>query len=339
MFRILLLIWFIASPLLCSSTLPQQSSVIPFEPQKNSQDIGAFALPTKSATENPELPSRFVIDRTIAVIYHPEGMVVISSSDLRPSLDGAPKTFKQVLLEKLMVLDAKELKITVTDDDVDKQLATVQKENNLTRQDILNIFKQAGLSIAQAREDLREQQMIQTIIEARTRSKTAVTGKEIEEFYSANPIMQPGSITFCFAFVPFEHYKSKIAQREAIQKSIESGDIGTAVSWMDPITLSFKDIPEDKLFLKDTPIDSIVQAQETSDGIQLLKLVDKVPETVIPLKERERDIMMQFRMERRGKAVAEYHEELLKKARVKYLDPHYAPEEPSIELPPAAPQS
>lgn len=339
-FRLFLLLWFVTCPLFCNTTtLNQQNLEQPLlTNQKVVSESNQFALPftpSSSLPAEPSKPTKYVLDRTLAVIYHPEDIVVISASDLRPSLDGAPKTFKQVLLEKLMVLDARELKITVTEEDVDKQLATVQKENNLTRDDVIAIFKQAGLSVTQAREDLRDQQMIQTVIEARTRSKTAVSAKEIETYYAENPIVQPGNITFCFAFVPFEHYKSKVTQRTAIQKGIESGDINTTAAWMDPITLNLKDVPEDKVFLKDLSSGSIVQAQETEEGVQLLKLIDKVPETVVPLKEREREIMMQFRMDRRGKAIAEYHEELLKKARIKYLDQEYAPKEAIVELPSA----
>lgn len=275
----------------------------------------------------PAQSNKIVLDKTVAVIYHPEEIVVISTSDLRPGLDGAPKTFKQVLLEKLMVLDAKELKITVTEEDVDKQLAAVQKEHNLTRADVLAIFKQAGLSVAQARADLRDQQMIQTIIDARTRSKTAVTAKELEEYCIANPITQPGSITFSFAFVPFEHYKSKAVQREELQKAIQSGSIEQTAFWMDPITLNVQEIPEDKVFLKELTPGTVVQVQENAEGTQLLKLVDRVADSVVPFKEREREIMMQFRMERRAKAIEEYHKDLLQKARIKYIDQEYAPKE------------
>lgn len=291
---------------------------------------GSDAFPLQSTAPQevqPAANNKVVLDKTIAVIYHPEEIVVISTSDLRPGLDGASKTFNQVLLEKLMVLDAKMLKITVTEEDVDKQLATVQKEHNLSRADVLAIFKQAGLSVAQARADLRDQQMIQTIIDARTRSKTAVSAKELEEYCTANPIEQPGSITFSFAFVPFEHYKSKTAQREELQKAIQSGAIAETAFWMDPMTLNIQELPADKVFLKELTPGTVVQVQENAEGTQLLKLVDKIADTVVPFKDREREVMMQFRMERRAKAIEEYHQDLLKKARIKYIDQEYAPKE------------
>lgn len=294
-----------------------------------------YAVPEQPSTKSTTPPTaqpieasqKYPLDKTLAIIYHPEKIEIVTTSDMRPGVDGVPKTFKQVVQEKLMVLDGKELKIEVSDEDVDRYLVSVQKEHNLSREDVLKLFQQAGLTEDQAREDLRNQQLIQMVIDARTRSKTAVTSKDIEAYYAQNPVEIPGEITFALAFAPFEHYKSKDKQRQELKKAIENREIDEAVTWMDPVTLSLKDVPAERAFLKELTPGVITTLEEQSDGTQLIKIITKTPDKIAPLKELEKDITMRLRMERRGQAIAEYQEQLLKQARIKYLDENYRPQE------------
>ena len=67
------------------------------------------------------------MDGTIATAYNPEGNIVVKLSDIIFS-GGKPRTLKDILFEELALRDAKKLHVEVSDEDVDRYLAMLQKQ-------------------------------------------------------------------------------------------------------------------------------------------------------------------------------------------------------------------
>src|SRR5437867_1197347 len=73
----------------------------------------------------------YLLDTIQAVVYSEEGAEIVTKSDIdRPGLDGSFRTLEDVVLERLMYLDAKRFKILPDQDTIDKHLKAVQRENN-----------------------------------------------------------------------------------------------------------------------------------------------------------------------------------------------------------------
>lgn len=71
----------------------------------------------------------YLVDSIKAVVYSEDGTEVVTKSDIdRPGLDGSFRTLDDVVLERLMYLDAKRFKILPDEDTIDKHLKAVQRE-------------------------------------------------------------------------------------------------------------------------------------------------------------------------------------------------------------------
>ena len=96
--------------------------------------------------------SAVTIDTIQAVVFGQGGAQVITRSDVtRPSLSGAPQSLDDLIFERLVFLDAQKYKIVPDEDAVDKYLALVQKENNLTLDQLKEVFASAGYSYEEGR--------------------------------------------------------------------------------------------------------------------------------------------------------------------------------------------
>ena len=71
-----------------------------------------------------------IVNEIVAIVYSIEANEPILLSDLQAGIDGQPKTLKDVVLERLILLDARKYKITVTDEEIDRFLAQLLKQNN-----------------------------------------------------------------------------------------------------------------------------------------------------------------------------------------------------------------
>lgn len=261
---------------------------------------------------------KIVIDKIIAIIYHGDGSSLILQSDLTRGF-GGPKTLDQEISARLMALDAQKLKVTITDAELETQIAQLQKQNNFTADDIKNIFKQDGLTEQEGREELRKNFLVRKIIGYRVEDRISVTTKEVEDDYLKNPSYLPARYTVRQAFIPFIG-SSKSIKKAIIKREIESGSIISSVKWDPQITLNSDQVSLDMLEkIENLDTNSVIILDEASDGITLLQLVNKTDKLLIPLEEKKGDIRMKLMQEQYEIYMKEYEEKLLKEARIKII--------------------
>ena len=213
-----------------------------------------------SAMSNAEgsASKRAMVDKTLAIIYHPEGSIMVLQSDLRPDLSDQVPTLRDVILKELILLDAKKYKITVSEADVDRHLARIQESLKKTREDLAEFFKERGFTFAQAKKELEKGLLIETTVGERVRSKAFVPESEIKKYYEEHPIID---YVIKNAFVPFG-LNSKAITRATVDSQIQSGEILTAIEWSSPLTLRESDIAPEKAYIKELPIGAITKTQE-----------------------------------------------------------------------------
>lgn len=268
---------------------------------------------TKSAND------KIVIDKILAIIYHPEGNSIILQSDLRPSLSGVPKTLNDIIFERLMVLDAENLKIVVTDSDVDRHLALVQKQFKLSKEDTIELFKQIGLTYDKARETLKNDLKIQKVLDYRVKNKVIIDKKKIEEYYDKNPVYEPATFTFVQSFVSFEG-RSPALTKIKIERAIESNEIDKEVVWGETLTLREDQIAQDKAFIKDLVINRPTIVNVFDNGLSLIKLLSKTASKLVPLKDREAEIYNILGQKEFESILQEYKKKLISLAPIKFTN-------------------
>ncbi len=270
-------------------------------------------LSVEQVTNHIESPrGREVVDQVLAIIYHPEGTIVICQSDLRPDLMERVPTLQDAIVKELIILDGKKLQIPFSDSGIDRALARAQESLGTDRAGLIKEFKKQGYSFEEARAELGKTIMIEDVIRARVESKAQVPEKKLKEYHENNPLEFYGLQQ---AFVPFQG-GSKSLTRTLVEREIESGAIKENVAWTDLGTIQGKDFSADKAHIKELPVDSVIIATETDDGLSLLRIVSK---KIVSFEERKQEIVAQLGRDRFMKVQGEYFENLMKQANIKYL--------------------
>lgn len=98
---------------------------------------------------------------------------------LRRTLDG-------MIMDILLEQEGARLKATVSDGDVDEELATIMKTNGLTKAQFEQRLAAQKIPLKELRENLRKKIMRQKIMGQEVGRKVVVTNKEIEDYYKAH---------------------------------------------------------------------------------------------------------------------------------------------------------
>lgn len=261
----------------------------------------------------------YTVDKVLALVYTTEETSLVLQSDLRPGLDGASKALEDVVLERLILADAKRMKVTVSEAEIDRYLAKVEEQHKLTREQTKELFKSMGYSYEEARNQLRNMQMVEQIKDHKVRNKAHVGTKEIEKYYTEHPVYEEASYTITQGFVPFQG-SSRSIKKALVQQALEAHTIDTMTQWTPPVTLKDSDFAPEKVYIKELQPGTVTQVQETDEGISLIQLVSKKPQRLVPLEERTKEIAALLGKSKYETAFEEYKKNLFAFGRIKYTD-------------------
>jgi peptidyl-prolyl cis-trans isomerase SurA len=90
----------------------------------------------------------------------------------------------QTIMEDILAARARELKIELTEAEIDTAFANGKK--NIPEEEFTKALAKRGLTVADMRDGLRGELIGQKVIEREVTSKIAVTDKDITDFYEAN---------------------------------------------------------------------------------------------------------------------------------------------------------
>ncbi len=253
--------------------------------------LGLMIVMTSLYAKDAKIPeSAFDIDTVKAVVFGLGGTQLITHSDiLRPSLSGAPRTMEDLIFERLVFLDAQKFKILSDDEAVDKYLAAVQKENNLTLDQLKEVFASAGYSFQEGREQFKILQTVNSMLDFKIRSQVIVPRKQVEEYYDQNPEVQEASYYLLYGFVPYAVGKQK-AQKRALMYMVKTGKEIRGIEWGEPFWVLHSEVAPEKEFIFSMKPGTISQASDRGDGFEVYQLLENRPERVASLEERYKEI-------------------------------------------------
>lgn len=248
------------------------------------------------------------VDKILAIIYHPNGSHLILQSDLTSSIDQITIPQEEVILRKLIEIDAEIMQVNISDDDIDRLWARRQKELNLTQEQLLEKIK--PYTLEQAREELKKNIILQNMIDYRVRTKIIIDKNDIEKYYKENPIYQEASYTISQSTVEL-NVSSETIKKIKLQKAIESGEIDKLAHWGPAIEIKDSQIAADKAHIKNLNIGDIITFENNSDNsINLIKLISKSEPRLLEYKEREEEIYNLLYQEKFEKIFNEYKDKL-----------------------------
>jgi len=262
-----------------------------------------------------------LVDTIVVTIYGDEGVQIITKSDLeRLSIDGQERTKEDIILERLMFLDAQKMHMVQGDEAVDAYLNNIQREHNMSKDQLEYLFANSGYSFEEAREQLRILYAVNSIIDFKIRSRLIVPEQDVVAYYKGHPVkLQPTyQIQRSFVSLPVDQ-----AEQEAFKKEIEqwcqTGKGDVAPIWDEPFWIEKGDIAEGKKFITTMHVGSCAVSGETAEGIELFKLVGKKEEREQSIEERYREITDILRRPKFEELLADYKKQLRESASIVYL--------------------
>lgn len=286
------------------------------------QEAASAKKKTKKAGEqefrDPALPANaYLIDQIEAVVFAPEGTKVITQSELaRPGLDGRNRTLDDLILERLLLLDALKFKMIPDDETIDKYLANIQRENNLTLDGLKKIFKAAGYSYEEGREQFGMMSIVNQLLDFKIRSRLIVPEKEVIAYYKANPELIEATYFIERAVVPYTFGKTHEQQQEEIELFINHGIGLLNIDWQAPYWMAQSEFAHDKMFIVTLLPGQISAPQAIADGFELFRVKEAKPEHERPLEDRYREIVEVLRKPKYEQLMEEYKKQLFENAAI-----------------------
>jgi hypothetical protein len=261
-----------------------------------------------------------LLDQIEVVIYGQEDVEIITKSDIdRPSLGGGFRTKEDIVFEREVLLDAKKHHLPQDEESIDAYLAQIQREHNMSVQDVENIFISSGYTVEEGRQQMQILQTVNTMLDVKIRSNLIVPRREVEEYYKAHPSVIEATYTLERAFVPQHKKMSPDAQYKVLVKYAQTGKGASGIVWGDAFTINHSDIAENKEFIYTMEPGQISVPEEMTGGFEMFRLVSKTPEMVKSLEESYREIVDILRRPKYEELMENYRQFLLKSASVVYF--------------------
>jgi len=287
--------------------------------KKKSKTFGT----NKKEEGKPQIPNdAYLVDTIEVVIYSEEGSDIIIKSEVeRPSLDGNFRTLNEIITERLMYLDAKRFRMISDDESIEKHLKVVQRENNLSADQLKDIFKAAGYTYEEGKQQFGIMTTIGSMLDFRIRSRLVVPDKDIQAYYDAHPEYEPAAFLVQRAVISIAHSGvSKRVLRSELEEVAEGRKGPDFVEWSEPFWINKTDLAENKMFIADMQNGQISMPVEISGQFEMFRMVERKEERLVPLETRYREISNLLRKPLYEKMFDEYEKNLFDSASIVYMN-------------------
>ncbi len=278
-------------------------------------------LPFFIAAKDAKIPeSALLIDSIQAVVFGQNGTQIITYSDvIRPGLSGVPRTLDDIVFERLVFLDAQKFKINADEDAVDKYLAMIQKENNLTLDQLKDVFASAGYSYQEGREQFKMLQTVNSMLDFKIRSHVIVPRQLVEQYYHEHPVIEEAAYKIQVGFWPYIPGKEE-TQNKALTYMSKTGKAVRDVQWSEPFWVKKGDVAVEKQFIFNLKVgQSSLPNDRGGEGFEIYRLVEKTEERIPTLDERYKEIADTLRKPIYQDLMDRYKQQLFDTSSVMYL--------------------
>lgn len=276
---------------------------------------------TQCADEQVVPPQAFLIDSIQAVVFGQQEPEIVTYSDvMRPSLSGQQRELDELIFERLVFGDAQKFQIMTDEDAVDKYLAMIQKQNNLTLDELKNVFASAGYSYEEGRQQFRLLQTVNSMLDFKIRTQVVVPRAMVEQYYEEHPEITEAKVKVQRGFIPYVEDKRE-QQKRALEYMAKTGKEVRDIQWGDPFELAESEVASDKAFLFELAQGNISQAQDTGIGFEAFRALEVSPRTQATLEDRYKDIAETLRKPIYEELLDNYKKSLMDASSVLYLQP------------------
>lgn len=228
-----------------------------------------------------------LLDQGVIVVSGPVANTMITQSDVfdKLNLDGTriplDHQIKMEIIRQEIIAD----KMPIDETAADKYLASIQKNNNLSLDDLEDLAGQCHRTFAELKQLLSLQYTYDFFLYHKFKAHLVPSDQDVQDYCDQNPDIQPGHCVIEVAFVKFtSENKDEVGKKLANIIAGYESDI--AIEWSDPIRVNIKDIADDKLFIKDMH-EGQIYLIEDKKVFELYRLVEKQAEKIVPVSDRK----------------------------------------------------
>lgn len=244
---------------------------------------------------------------------------------------------KGLIEEKVILHEAIKRGVEVSDMEVTEKIEEFKNQNILSDEDFEKILKEEGMDIHSFRRFIKDKIMSLKLINVNVDSKVVITDKEIKNFYDANKkdfLQSPEKVEVKAIFLKLNKDASLTEITDLKRKVLKIVARLKDGYGFDGLVEEYSDEPirsqEGRLgeFAKGTlvpPLDNKVFSMEkgeisapiwVSEGIYILQLVSKIPESFKPIEEVREDIYKHLYEQKREKLFNEWMRTLWERASI-----------------------
>ena len=132
-----------------------------------------------AAVVNKEIITTFQLDKAVAAERKANQMEDLSEESLKRLQS---QILERMIDEKLLAQRIIELGLTVDERELESAIVDVQKQNNLTREQLINALNDQGMDFPTYRENLKQEITRYKLIGREVNSQVEVTNKQIRDY-------------------------------------------------------------------------------------------------------------------------------------------------------------
>lgn len=214
-----------------------------------------------------------MVVNSIAAIIHVEPMpIVITWRDVEmPSINGQKRTLDEIIFERLLAYEAEHVyHLGNSEDSARKYFETIKKQNNLSDDEFKAIFTRLGKTPEEAFQEFKISYVAEQIVSFKVRNRVNVSEEEVRAYYEQNPEYEEAAYKIKRGIIP----KGSMTETE-LQEFQDEQKHSYKVEWSDPYWLKDSEIAESSNFIKKMEPGSYSALEVTSNGYEVVKLVQK----------------------------------------------------------------
>jgi peptidyl-prolyl cis-trans isomerase SurA len=245
---------------------------------------------------------RKLVDRIVAVVN--DEIITLSELDaatkpyMEPNADAQKQdaTYKNVLeqliSEKLLSQQINEAKITADDEEVERAIKDILRQNNITEDELRQAVEARGMAMNQYREDLKQQLIRLKIIDLKVRSRVQISDAEVKAEFDRLNANEPREelvslrhIFFRWGESPDPAERARVLKaardaRDRVTKGEDFAEVAKAVS-QGPTAASGGDLgevskkgllPELSQVVERAGVGEISEPIETKNGVHVVRV-------------------------------------------------------------------
>lgn len=243
--------------------------------------------------------------------------IVITLLDIeRPSIDGRMRSLEELILDKLMAFEAIYFyRMVVSDQAIDKYINSIKEHYNLSDDQLREMFKQAGYTYEEGREQLGATQAIDSLLNFKIKSRISVSEAAIREYYEKHPIYEEASYKIRKAFIPDGALTDKELENLS-EKNMKS----SSIEWSSAYWLMADEMTDERRqMLESMGIDGYSKPEVVTGGYEVVQLLVAKPRTCKSFEDSYREITVKLQEPQYYQMLDALKKELFAKYEVIYL--------------------